>query len=53
MVEAGILGHEIPIAEFSVADRDCQDYVFSGMGSRARRGRRARDLSSSAALLLL
>ena len=28
MVEAGILEHEIPIAEFSVADRDRQDYVF-------------------------
>jgi hypothetical protein len=31
MVEAGILEHEIPIAEFSVADRDRQDTssVFS------------------------
>lgn len=28
MVEAGILEHEIPIAEFSVAARDRQDYVF-------------------------
>jgi hypothetical protein len=27
MVEAGILRHEIPIPEFSVADRDRQDYV--------------------------
>ena len=28
MVEAGILEHEIPIAHFSVAARDRQDYVF-------------------------
>jgi hypothetical protein len=27
MVEAGIMAHEIAIAEFSVADRDRQDYV--------------------------
>ena len=27
MVEAGIMAHEIPIAEFSVADRDRPDYV--------------------------